>query len=76
MIRLPCCNGNPETTVLAHLRLIGISGFGLKAPDALGCWACYDCHMWADSHHDDETKIAFYEACFRTQAQLIKEGKL
>jgi hypothetical protein len=76
-IRLPgICNFNPETTVLAHLRLIGISGFGRKAPDELGAFACSSCHSWVDSHHDDATKIAFYEGIFRTQAILISEGKL
>lgn len=76
-IRLPhCCNFNPETTVLAHLRLIGISGFGIKAPDELGAFACSACHAYVDSHHDAETKIAFYEGIFRTQALLIRERKL
>jgi hypothetical protein len=77
MVRLPnICNFNPETTVLAHLRLIGISGFGLKVPDELGAHACAACHAYVDSHHDDATKIAFYEAIFRTQAQLLRESKL
>jgi hypothetical protein len=76
-IRLPgICNFNPETTVLAHLRLIGISGFGIKCPDELGAFACSSCHAYVDSHHDDATKIAFYEAIFRTQAQLLRESKL
>lgn len=72
-IRLDCCNSNSETVVLAHLRMIGISGFGLKAPDLLGAWACSACHAYVDSHHDTETNAAFYEGIFRTQAQLIKE---
>lgn len=76
-IRLPgVCNFNPETTVLAHLRLIGISGFGIKAPDELGAHACSACHAYVDSHHDDATKIAFYEGIFRTIAQLIRERDL
>lgn len=70
------CNFNPETTVLAHLRLIGISGFGIKAPDELGAFSCSACHTYVDSHHDDATKIAFYEGIFRTQAILIREGRL
>lgn len=70
------CNHNPETTVLAHIRLIGISGFGIKAPDILGAWACSGCHSHIDTHHDDETSAAFAEGVYRTQAQLIREGVL
>jgi hypothetical protein len=73
-VRLPCCNFNSETTVLAHVRLPGISGMGLKSPDLLGAWACSACHEYVDRHHDDETQRAFYEGVLRTQAQLIREG--
>jgi len=73
MVRIPgVCNSNRETTVLAHVRLIGISGMGLKAPDLLGAWACSDCHAYVDTHNDCETKVDFYEGVFRTQAAIIK----
>jgi hypothetical protein len=76
-IRLPgICNHNPATTVLAHYRLIGISGLGMKSPDQLGAWACSDCHAYVDTHRDDTTARAFLEGVLRTQAHLIKEGKL
>lgn len=36
-VRIPhVCNFNSETTVLAHYRLAGISGMGMKSPDAIG----------------------------------------
>lgn len=74
-VRLPgCCNSNSETTVLAHVRKIGISGFGLKSPDLFGAWTCSACHAYVDTHHDDATQIAFYEGVFRTQYQLQKLG--
>lgn len=76
-IRLPnCCNFNPETTVLAHLRLIGISGFGIKSPDVLGAWACSACHTRVDSDHSPEVQLAFHEGIFRTQAELHRLGIL
>ena len=34
------CNGNPETTVLAHYRMAGICGTGMKPDDLIGAWAC------------------------------------
>jgi hypothetical protein len=80
-VRLPCCNGNPETTVLAHYRLAGISGMGMKSPDAIGAWACSACHSVCDSPATygldrDWVKLAHAEGVFRTQAKLIAEGKL
>jgi hypothetical protein len=74
-VRLPgICNHNSETVVLAHVRLIGISGFGTKSPDILGTWACSACHAYADSHHDDETNAAFANGVYRTIAQLVRES--
>lgn len=81
MIRLSVCNGNPETTVLCHYRLIGISGIGMKSPDLIAAWGCSECHDAVDRrrHKDlefDFVRLAHAEGCFRTQAILIAEGKL
>lgn len=70
------CNHNSETVVLAHIRLNGISGFGLKSPDILGAWACSSCHSYIDSHHDDATNAAFAEGVYRTLNILWREGVL
>jgi hypothetical protein len=44
-IRIPgVCNFNPYTTVLAHYRLAGTCGTGIKPDDAQGAWACSSCH--------------------------------
>lgn len=45
MVRIPgVCNGNTETTVLAHIRRGGVAGMGQKPPDTCGVWACNACH--------------------------------
>jgi hypothetical protein len=76
-IRLPgICNFNPETTVLAHYRMAGVSGMGLKAPDICAAWACSACHAYVDSHRDDATARSFLEGVMRTQYALVKEGVL
>ena len=76
-VRLPgICNSDPETTVLAHIRLIGISGMGLKAPDLLGAWACSKCHAYCDLWSDPETKVAFARGVYRTINKLIDEGTI
>lgn len=82
MVRLPdICNHNPATVVLAHFRMSGISGFGMKAPDIFGAWACSACHDAADrrAHQDlgrDYVRLAHLEGVLRTQAKLIEEGVL
>ena len=74
-VRLPgICNGNPETTVLAHYRVSGISGIGKKPPDLIGAWACSDCHRYVDTHK--EAALDFAIAVFRTQAALLRLGKV
>ena len=54
-LRLSCCNGNPETTVLAHYRRFGWGGMGLKPHDILGCFACSACHDAIDGRRNDVT---------------------
>lgn len=34
------CNHNPETTVLAHFRMAGLCGVGMKPHDLFAAWAC------------------------------------
>ena len=76
-VRYPgICNGDSATVVLAHLRLAGITGAGQKAPDFLGAWCCSECHAYADSRYNDRDRRAFYEGIFRTQNQLVQEGKI
>ena len=81
MVRLPgICNFNSETVVLAHIRLAGISGMGMKSPDLIGAWACSACHDELDgrTHKSglthDELRLAHFEGMARTIAQLEKEG--
>ncbi|KMK50923.1 phage protein [[Actinobacillus] muris] len=80
-VRLPgICNFNPETTVLAHIRMAGITGARQKSSDILGAWACSACHNEIDRrtrHCDlDEVKQAHADGVFRTIANLVNEGKV
>jgi hypothetical protein len=82
MVRLPgVCNHNSETVVLAHVRLAGVSGMGMKSDDLIGAWSCSSCHDAIDrrSHADlerDYVRLAHLEGMVRTIAQLRKEGAL
>ncbi|MWN30992.1 DUF1364 family protein [Gilliamella sp. Pra-s65] len=79
-VRLPCCNHNPETTVLAHYRLAGTCGVGMKPNDLQGAWACSACHDEIDrrtrNHEYEFVRLAHAEGVIRTQDILIKEGKI
>lgn len=81
MVRIPgVCNFNSETVVLAHIRLAGVSGMGMKSPDLIGAWACSACHDEIDGRTNrsgltrDELRLAHYDGMARTIVQLEKEG--
>jgi Protein of unknown function (DUF1364) len=79
-IRSAVCNHDPETTVLAHYRLIGISGAGLKSPDVMGAWGCSSCHMVVDGQvlgmSKEQRDLLLLQGVMRTQNELIKLGIL
>ena len=76
MVRIPgICNGNYETTVLAHYRLAGTSGAGMKPDDEQGAWACGACHDAIDfrtksAYTRDEIRLMHAEGVFRTQHEI------
>ncbi len=82
MVRLPCCNGNPETVVLAHYRMLPYNGVGIKPPDWMGAFACSACHDAVDSrrflhdHSRDKVRLAFAEGVFRSIDLMVKQGVL
>lgn len=76
-IRIPgVCNGDPATTVLAHYRLAGTCGVGLKPPDWQGAHACSACHDAVDGRSRtgftrEELRLMHAEGVMRTmQARL------
>jgi Protein of unknown function (DUF1364) len=74
------CNFNPETTVLAHYRMSGVCGMGMKPHSLLGAWACSSCHDAVDRRTNDGYNICvdldFARGVLRTLNELIKRGKL
>lgn len=77
----PYCNGNRETTVLAHLPSLG-KGMALKSPDHWGVYACAACHDVIDSRNPqavrqlgwEEVTRCMWRGLFRTQERLIAKG--
>ncbi len=70
-LRIPgVCNGNPETTVLCHIRRGHVAGMGQKPPDVCGVFGCSDCHDLIDGRQN---------IMFLTEAEidgLILEGHM
>ncbi|WP_260523966.1 DUF1364 domain-containing protein [Serratia sp. PL7] len=80
-IRIPgVCNFNPYTTVLAHYRMAGTCGTGIKPDDAQGAWSCSSCHDLIDGrkkttdYTHDELRLMHAEGVLRTLAIWKKEG--
>jgi len=75
------CNGNPETTVWAHLNSGSFGkGMGQKAHDVLGFHACSACHAAYDLGHGTKSWLAgdmhkyVLEAVCETYVRLIRAG--
>ena len=75
------CNFNPETTVLAHIRVGGVAGMGMKPPDMAAVLACSACHDVIDYRTKTElTRIQLeshiLHAMVRTLNMIAAEYKL
>lgn len=71
------CNGNPETVVLAHYRMSGTCGTGIKPNDILGAYACSACHDEVDRRtrylDADTVRLHHAEGVLRTQLLLLSQ---
>lgn len=70
------CNGNPETTVLAHLPG---GGMARKRHDIHGAYCCSACHDAIDGRSNTklgrvERDLWHMEGVIRTQEIMISEG--
>lgn len=79
MVRTPLCNGNTETTVLAHWR-DGSTGMGKKEQDLAASWCCSACHDVIDGRNKnhpyeyEQVRTWHLEGIIRTQKELVKAG--
>jgi len=74
------CNGNQETTVLAHYGEAGEKGMGLKPDDTSAAYLCSSCHDAMDGRVPGMTQgsreYAWFRAMRRTWRLLIENGVL
>ena len=71
-LRLPCCNHDPATTVLAHLRFFGWAGMGQKPPDYLAVFACSACHDAIDRRSDADVSQWEFEDLLRGLGETLR----
>lgn len=81
MVRVPgVCNHDRATTVLAHVRIIGVSGMSMKSPDWFGAWCCSACHDYVDHRgaagDPYSRRLALLEGMVLTQHEILKRGLL
>ena len=81
-LRLECCNGDPSTTVWAHLQFFAWSGMAMKGDDLLGVYACSTCHdsldgrITTDFWGFDDVLRALGESLLRLKAKgLLHVGR-
>lgn len=82
LVRIPgVCTGDPATTVLAHYRMPGQAGVGMKPDDLLGAWACSRCHDVVDGREPrpiefsrEDIRLMHAEGILRTLVVLKKQG--
>lgn len=80
-VRLPGCPNDTDTTVLAHYRLAGTCGMGIKPNNLQGAWCCVWCHDRIDcrAKYDmprEEMRLYHAEGVLRTNDILVSEGKV
>ncbi|MGX8941583.1 DUF1364 domain-containing protein [Symbiopectobacterium sp. Eva_TO] len=80
-VKIPgICNGNSGTVVLAHYRMAGLCGTGMKPDDLFGAWACSGCHDEIDRRtritDAEYARLHHLEGIIRTQSVLLEEGKI
>lgn len=75
------CNGNPETTVLAHLPSVG-HGMGIKSSDLCACYCCEACHSVIDRRVIDDAEFEprrdwyLLRAVIETHERMVEKGVL
>jgi len=79
-IRIPgVCSFNPETSVLAHYRLSGLCGTGIKPSDLTGAIGCDNCHAAVDGrlkteYSYEELRLKHAEGVLRALDIWEREG--
>tara|TARA_B100000949_G_scaffold34283_1_gene27870 strand:- start:84 stop:443 length:360 start_codon:yes stop_codon:yes gene_type:complete len=72
-LMLPCCNGDPQTVVLCHLRIFGAAGQGEKPDDWFAVFACSACHDALDRRDSMTAGLWGFEDALRALRLTLKQ---
>lgn len=73
-LRLPGCSFNTEETVLAHIRIGGTGGTGIKPPDICAVPLCNNCHAKVDGRERTALrKVDIQADLLRAQNQWLRD---
>jgi len=73
-LRLPGCRGDPDYSVLCHIRRNGWGGTSLKPHDMLAFIGCDICHEKQERRHEDCTDADILRALGETLLIHIGDG--
>lgn len=62
---LPCCNHDPSTVSLCHIRAFGAAGIGQKPDDWFAVFACAACHDALDARDAMTAGLVGFEDVLR-----------
>ena len=71
-LRLPCCNHDPATVVLCHIRLPGVAGIGEKPDDWFAVFGCHACHDSIDRRNSKNAELWSYDDLLLALHRTIK----
>lgn len=69
---LPCCNHDPSTVILAHIRLFGAAGIAQKPDDWFAVFACSACHDALDARNGMTSGLWGFEDLLRGLHRTLK----
>lgn len=72
-LMLPCCNNDPQTVVLAHLRMFSAAGMGQKPDDWFAVFACSSCHDALDRRDSMTAGLWGFEDVLRALRLTLKQ---
>lgn len=70
---LDCCNHDPQTVVLCHLRMFGAAGMGEKPDDWFAVFACSACHDALDRRDNMTAGLCGFEDILRGLRLTLKQ---
>lgn len=71
------CNGSTDTTCVRHIRKFGAGGAGMKPPNFIGFYGCFEAErLWENNKDQPWSWDGVMQAMVLTQLKLYHKGLL